>query len=112
MQPFDVVLTPFPFVDRPEEKLRPAVVVSTPDLLAAADVLWMVMVTSTQSDRIEGDVSVSDLEGSGLQRPCRVRTSKMFALHRSRIVRRLGQLGEVDARAVARAASNWLAPAP
>ena len=71
LAPFEVVLMPFPFADRLTEKLRPAVVVSTPELQTSAGAVWLAMITSAKTPGLPGDVPVTDLVCSGLRVPCR-----------------------------------------
>ena len=108
-RPFDVVLVPFPFADSEEEKLRPTVVISRPELLEEVGVLWGLMVTSTDRPMLRGDVAVTDLARAGLLFPSRVRTSKINALTSERVLKVVGRLSSDDAQAVSAATAAWLA---
>jgi mRNA interferase MazF len=95
----DIVVVPFPFSDRLAEKRRPALVVSGP-ALARYGVHWVVMVTSSRSDRLSCDVEIQDLSQSGLQKPSMVRTAKLACLEPDRILRRAGRADEAVMTAV------------
>lgn len=98
---FDIVVVPFPYADRLAEKRRPAVVVNAPLLERQHGLVWLVMVTSAENRRWEGDVAVSDLEMAGLPAASVVRAAKIAAADSDRVLRRIGKLAVKDARAVA-----------
>lgn len=91
---FDVIIVPFPYVDRLAEKRRPALVISGP-ALAAFGVLWVAMITSAANDSWACDVPIADLGRAGLPAPSVVRTAKIACIEPGRILRRAGTL---DAR--------------
>ena len=101
LQPFDVVVVPFPYTDRLAEKRRPAVVVSEPGLSHSYGLVWLLMVTSADNPLWDCDVAVTDLKGAGLPAPSRVRPAKIATADAARVVRRSGSLSAKDARAVA-----------
>lgn len=105
---FSVVLVPFPFADRDVEKVRPAVIVSRPEL-EQLGLFWAAMVTSTRLGLVSGDVPITALKEAGLAIPSRVRTAKLNALTPDRVLRRLGRLTPDDAQAVAAQTAAWLA---
>ena len=107
---FSVVLVPFPFADRLVEKLRPAVIVSRPELLAEAGVVWLAMITSSSRSR-SGDVEVSDPEAAGVHTACRVRTAKLATVDPRRILEEIGVLPTEDSRQVMRFLAAHLARA-
>ena len=101
----DVVVVPFPFTDRNEEKRRPALVLS--DLegfnrMAAHYVL--AMITSARHSGWPLDVPIRDLEAAGLSSPCVVRM-KLFTLPEELILRRAGNLTTEDTESVEKALS-------
>ncbi len=108
LAPFSVVLTPFPFADRLVEKLRPAVIVSRPDLLTDAGVVWLAMITSS-SRALNGDVEVSDPDAAGVRTACRVRTAKIATVDPRRILDEVGVLPAKDSREVLRFLTAHLA---
>jgi len=46
LQPFEIVVVPFPYTDRMAEKRRPALVVSNAELAARFGRVWVAMITS------------------------------------------------------------------
>lgn len=99
---FDVVIVPFPYVDRLAEKRRPALVVSSATL-STYGVLWVAMITSAANAPWDCDVPVTDLEGAGLPSPSVVRTAKVACIEPGRVVRRAGAL---DARSASKVAGH------
>ncbi len=110
--PFAVLLVPFPFADRLVEKVRPAVVISRPELEAAAGVAWLAMITSSERKDVLGDVRVTDIEAAGVRAPCRVRTTKIAALDPSRVFSKIGSLCTSDAERVMQEIIGHLAHGP
>ena len=105
---FDVVVTHFPFADRSAEKKRPAVVLSRfAEFGSATGVALVAMITTGLASQWPLDVPVDDLKTAGLKHGCVVRM-KLATLDLRRIERRLGQLADVDRRAVAEALSRLL----
>ena len=102
MQPFEVVVVPFPYSDRLAEKRRPALVVSHPDLPDLTGKVWVAMITSSAGALI-GDVPISDIAAAGLPVTSTLRASKIATLDADRILRKLGKLSPTD-EALARAA--------
>jgi len=95
-KPWDVVVVPFPYSDRPADKVRPAIVLSSPKLMRATGVCYLAMVTSAENAVRIGDVPVSSLRGSGLPAPSVVRPAKIMTLSESRVLKRLGALPKAD----------------
>ncbi len=100
LQPYDVVVVPFPYSDIAGEKRRPAVVVSAPELEMEQGRLWLAMVTSTPGPLQRGDALIADLAAAGLSVACRVRAGKLATLDSSRILRRAGALAQPDRETV------------
>ena len=96
LQPFDVVVVPFPYSDTLGEKRRPAIVVSRSELETEEDRLWLAMVTSAPGALRIGDAVIGDLSAAGLSVSCRVRAGKIATLDRSRVLRRAGSLAAPD----------------
>jgi mRNA interferase MazF len=101
LQPYDVVVVPFPYSDRLAEKRRPAIVVSAPTLENGYSLVWLAMITSADNRRWDCDIAVSDLKVAGLPAPSLVRPAKIATVDADRIVRRIGKLTAKDAKAVA-----------
>ena len=95
---FDVVVVPFPFADRPVDKRRPAMVVSSTDFNEIHDESILAMVTSARSGW-PSDIVLQDWREAGLNVPCKVRL-KFFTLENRLILRKLGALSKLDAKAV------------
>lgn len=93
--PGAVVLVPFPFVDKPVSKLRPALVLSARTFGEREQQSVLAMITTAAAARWRSDHSIQDWEGAGLKTPCVVRM-KLFTLENSLIIRELGLLGEPD----------------
>lgn len=103
LQPYDIVVVPFPHADLPTEKRRPALVISRPEVEIAHGWLWLAMITSAPGDLLYGDAPVTDLPSTGLARACRVRASKTVTLDRTLVIRRSGALVAADRVAVGEA---------
>ena len=99
-EPFDVVAVPFPYVDRPVTKRRPAVVVSQPRLAGAHGLLWVVMVTSAANRPWAGDIAIVDLATAGLPKPSVVRPCKVATVATARC-ERIGRLRDETAGTLA-----------
>ena len=77
----DVVRVPFPYVERPVQRHRPALVVSRGGLGPDNGLLWVLMITSAENRRRPGDVFVPDsCKGAGLPVPSLVRTAKIATI--------------------------------
>ena len=100
-EPWDVVVVPFPFVERFGAKRRPALVLSEADFNAAGSTI-MAMITTAPAGEWSSDVRIGDLDSAGLSTPCVVRF-KLFTIDNRLLIRRAGQLSTRD-RSVARKA--------
>jgi mRNA interferase MazF len=105
---FDVVIVPFPSVDRLAEKRRPALVISSA-ALATFGVLWVAMITSAANDAWTCDVPLADLERAGLPAPSVVRPAKIACIEPGRVVRRAGTLDSRTASLVTARLGRFLA---
>lgn len=102
----DIVLVPFPFTDLTSQKVRPAVVIS-PDNSGEDVLLAFISSTPAQDPVPPTDLPIPmghpEFPGTGLKKPSVVKAAKLLALHRAKILRRLGRVGpallrELDAR--------------
>lgn len=109
LQPFDIVVVPFPYADRLAEKRRPAVVVSEPGVSDQYKLVWLAMITSAVNPRWNCDVDIAELAPTALPAPSRVRPVKIATADVARIVRRIGKLGASDVRALKKALNDLLA---
>ena len=99
---FDLIVVPFPFVDSPRTKPRPALVLSNRDLNQANGHTVLAMVTRATHTRWPSDQEIEELGPTGLRDPSVVRF-KLFTLDNRILQRRIGRLGDSDARACAAA---------
>lgn len=107
--PWDIVVAPFPYSDRLAEKRRPALVISSGELLERHQLIWAVMVTSASNPRWASDVTIKDHEEVGLPAPSLIRPAKIASFDPARVIRVAGRLGSVEQDAV-RTALRRLAP--
>ncbi|MBZ0227283.1 MAG: type II toxin-antitoxin system PemK/MazF family toxin [Bauldia sp.] len=105
----DVVAVPFPFVDRPILKRRPALVLTARAFNADNGQSVLAMITTAAGSSWPSDIEISDGEGAGLMHRSVVRW-KLFTLENGALLRKLGTLGSNDRAAVARFARLRLAP--
>ncbi len=95
LNPFDVVVVPFPYSDRLAEKRRPALVVSHPALAQELGRVWVAMITSSEVGLI-GDTAISDLDAAGLPSASTLRASKIATIEIDRVLRVAGRLSATD----------------
>lgn len=87
-----IVLVPFPFVEQPRERPRPAVVISAKPLGPDDSLLWVLMITTAVNKGWPGDISLeSRFAEAGLHVPCVVRAEKVSTVEAGR-ARVLGKL--------------------
>jgi mRNA interferase MazF len=91
---FEIVIVPFPFVDVPKTKPRPALVLSARRFNRQNGHTLLAMVTTAQHARWPSDYPIRDLQPTGLRVACVVRWN-LFTLD-NRALRRIGHLGERD----------------
>jgi mRNA interferase MazF len=106
---FSVVVVPFPFTDRASVRRRPAVVVSTPDMLGRVGHSVMAMITSAGNPPWPLDVPISDLGAAGLPQPS-VARMKLFTLDDRLVLRVAGRLATGDAAGLQRSLDVVLGP--
>jgi mRNA interferase MazF len=91
----DVVLVPFPFTDLSSAKQRPALVVSADAFNAVRDDVLVAAITSQIPATPTADeflIPPGALAACGLPKPSVVRLSKLVALHRQLVIKRIGTL--------------------
>lgn len=91
----DVVEVPFPFIDRPVRKRRPALVLSIPEADRDAEVVVLTMITSAKRSTWPSDVPITDPTAAGLKGPSVVRW-KVFSIESSHILSVRGRLSNLD----------------
>jgi mRNA interferase MazF len=102
LEPFDVVVVPFPYSDRLAEKRRPALVVSHPDLGDRHGRVWLAMITSVPYADL-GDVPIQDTGPAGLPVASTLRASKLATVDVNRVLRVAGHLSDADQKIARRA---------
>lgn len=107
---WDVVIVPFPYVDRLAERRRPALVISTA-ALAKFGLIWVAMITSADNESWPSDIEIADVARAGLPAPSVVRPAKIACIDPARIDRRIGRLDKKAARAIAQRVKSFLATA-
>lgn len=91
----DVVLVPFPFIDKPVYKLRPALVLSgRPDGEEGRHLL-LAMITSAKRSRWASDTVLTEWRAAGLKGSSVVRY-KMFTIESSLVQAMRGSLLKAD----------------
>jgi mRNA interferase MazF len=104
----DVVVVPFPFVNRPVSKKRPAVVLSTRDFNAANNHSICAMITTAAGSSWPSDIPINDSQSAGLAHQSLIRW-KVFTLPNQWILRKAGILAAKDKAAVVRITRKSLA---
>jgi mRNA interferase MazF len=99
----DLVLIQFPFTDLSAQKLRPALIVGR---VSGDDVIVAFISSRTFSTDPSAEHAVGSTDAefgtTGLKSPSLVRLNKLATLHRGLLRRRIGRIGPVTQRAVAR----------
>jgi mRNA interferase MazF len=104
---FDVVVVPFPFVDAAGTKPRPALVLSNESFNRENGHAVLAMITRATDTKWRSDHTIEEFEKSGLRDPSVVRF-KIFTLDNRILQRRIGHLGDNDARGCAAAVDSIL----
>ena len=74
----DIVWVPFPFVEMPRLRERPALVVGLPQEQKGHGLVWVLMITSAANAGWPGDVSLQErFAECGLSVSCVIRTAKI-----------------------------------
>ena len=108
LQPFDVVVVPFPFTDRAATKRRPALVLTSNTFNQKARHSVLAMITSAEQSAWPGDYPVENLETAGLPTACVARL-KLFTLDHRLLIRKAGVLSPADQKKLRAAWKGWLA---
>jgi len=99
----DIVVVPFPFVDRGAEKRRPSLVLSHSEFNNSHGHSICAMITTAARTKWPSDIAIENLTLAGLKYPCVVRW-KLFTLPNAIILRRAGRLALRDRNNIATAA--------
>ena len=92
---FEIAILPFPFVDAPRSKPRPALSSRCNPSIAQNGHTLLAMITTAGHTRWPSDYAILELGPTGLRVGCVVRW-KVFTLPNRALHRRLGHLGEPD----------------
>jgi mRNA interferase MazF len=98
-KPGEIVLVPFPFIDKPVQKLRPALVLSSNVDGQTDNYLVLAMITSAKRSRWESDIILNEWQAAGLKAESIVRW-KIFTIEAVLIQERRGSLSSSDFKAV------------
>lgn len=104
----DIVVVPFPFVDRVAEKRRPSLVLSHAAFNDSHGHSICAMITTAARAKWPSDVAIENLKPAGLKHPCVVRW-KLFTLPNGIILRRAGRLASRDRETIVAAARTVVA---
>ncbi|MBL8907657.1 MAG: type II toxin-antitoxin system PemK/MazF family toxin [Rhizobiales bacterium] len=104
---WQTVAVPFPFMERPAMKRRPALILSHRPFNDANNHTIMAMITAAMLDKWPSDHAIKDLAAAGLKHRCVIRW-KVFTLPNEFIVKVLGKLGNDDQQAIESATAGIL----
>lgn len=92
---WDIVIVPFPFVDSPNSKPRPALVISSEKFNQKNHHTVLAMITSEKNTGWRNDITIQKQENTGLRTPSVIRP-KLFTLDNRLINRAIGKLHPKD----------------
>lgn len=98
-KPGEIVIVPFPFIDKPVQKLRPALVLSNNPDGEYGNHLVLSMITSAKRSRWESDIILEEWQTAGLKAESIVRW-KIFTIEDELIKEKRGDLSANDLKAV------------
>lgn len=100
----DVILVRYPFSDRSDAKVRPAIVVSASH--KSQDV-FVVPLTSKTDVLLAGEFVINDWKGAGLNVISAVKRG-LFTIHQDLIIKSVGSLAAQDASDLEHSLRAWL----
>ena len=98
-KPGDIVAVPFPFVDRPDVKRRPALVLSQQQFNKSHSHTILTMITTGKKTSWNSDIPITDQHAASLPVPSVVRM-KLFTLDNRMITKSIGSLHSGDWQSV------------
>jgi mRNA interferase MazF len=101
---YDVVLVRYPFSDRSNSKVRPAVVVNNQH--SSQDII-IIPLTSQISSLLSGEFILNDWREAGLNVASAVKRG-LYTLHEKLVVKAIGRLSERDCRELQTSLTKWL----
>ena len=87
----DIVITPFPFTDLSQSKIRPAVVLAN---VGMSDWILCEVTTSARIRVREVEIGLSDMQVGSLRVGSRARTDRITTLNESLFLRTVGRLND------------------
>ncbi len=103
---FDIVVVPFPFVDSPISKRRPAIILSSKkEFNQTTKHSIMAMITSARNIPWPCDINITDLTSAGLKKASVIRM-KLFTIDHKLILEQLGSLSKKDQQALKKMAKS------
>jgi mRNA interferase MazF len=93
--PFSIVTVPFPFVDKNQQKRRPAVVVSSKEHQTDTQYITLLMITSAKNSEWPSDYLITGLKNTGLTSPSIIR-QKLFTIDLRLVIKTIGTLSTKD----------------
>ena len=98
-RPWDIVIIPYPYQERPGEKQRPSLVLSGESYHEQTGAFIGAMITTATATRWDLDVAIDHLETTNLISASVVRP-KLFTLDTALIKRKIGDLHPADVERV------------
>ncbi|MDA3940414.1 MAG: type II toxin-antitoxin system PemK/MazF family toxin [Spirochaetia bacterium] len=98
-RPGEIVIVPFPFIDKHVQKIRPALILSNNPDGKNNNNLVLAMITSAKRSRWESDIVLKEWKSAGLRAESIVRW-KIFTIEAEFIQEKRGELGTDDFQAV------------
>ena len=103
---FDIVVVPFPFVDSPTAKRRPAIILSSKKHFnSEIKHSIMAMITSARNTPWPCDIAITDLSCAGLKKASVIRM-KLFTIDHKLILDSLGNLSKEDQNSLRKMAKS------
>ena len=100
----DVILVRYPFSALSGVKVRPAIIVNAPHV--SQDV-FIVPLTSRTTSLLAGEFVLAGWAAAGLHVPTAVKRG-LYTVHKTVILKRVGQLTSTDAEQVGQSLRQWL----
>lgn len=94
-KPFDIIVIPFPFSDKLEQKKRPALVLSSEEFNSKSQHQVTAMITSAKQSEWPFDTPINNKKHAGLPIDCLIRM-KFYTADQSIIIRKAGSLSKAD----------------
>jgi mRNA interferase MazF len=105
-KPFDIVITPFPFVDQLDKtKHRPALVISSEEYHKNTGCSILLMITSAKHSKMWNDHKITDYTDTNLHGECFIR-QKVFTVEHGVLKGKIGKLCEIDKKEIKRILVN------